>query len=177
MFHPQHVAYDENWKCAQRIWGAEVSSVIYAKPQKLKMNVSSCQADCLTAPFYGVRWSLQLGSNLYNFIKMFFLILLPSFLFLNGVTQSVTTLIIVYGCTCFFRKQSNSLFFGVKWVLFWLNMLLSLVILFSSDSEPCLMNQTMMRRRLIWQLGHIFKDLLESSYLSVQVHEDKYFLV
>lgn len=111
MLHPKHVAYDENWKCAQRIWGAEVSSVICAKPQKLKMNVSPCQADCSTAPFYGVRWSLRLGSNLYNFIKMSFLILLPSCLFLNGVTQSVTALIIVYGCTCFFRKQSSSLFF------------------------------------------------------------------
>lgn len=170
MCHPKHVAYDENWKCAHRIWGAEVSTVINAKPQKLKMKVPSCQADCSTAPFYRVRWSLRLGSNLYNFIKMSFLILLSSCLFLNGVTA----LIIVYGCTCFFRKESSSLFFfGMKWVLFWLNMLLSLVILFSSDSGPCLMNQKMMRKRLIWQLGHIFKDLLESSYLSVQVHKDK----
>lgn len=41
------------------------------------------------------------GKNLYNFIKMSFLIVLPSCLFLNGVTQIVTALIILYGCTCF----------------------------------------------------------------------------
>ncbi len=46
---------------------------------------------------------------------------------------------------------------------------------FSSDSGPRLMNQTMMRRTLIWQLGHVFKDLLESSYLSVQVRRDYLF--
>lgn len=57
-----------------------------------------------------IRWSLRLGNNLFNFIKMSFLIVQPSNLFLNGVTQSVTALIIFYGWACFFWEKSSFLF-------------------------------------------------------------------